>query len=47
MNIVLSYKTGEDRVIEYSPNRSSIPTRHPDTDERYIKAALPVEIDGI
>ena len=45
MKIVLNYKTGTNQVLDYNPNKSSLPTRHPDTDERYIHAILPVEIE--
>ena len=45
-NIVLKYKTGEDRIVDYNPNVSSIPTRNPDTDERYIKAVVPAGVKG-
>ena len=44
MKIVLNYKTGTNMVLDYNPNKSSLPTRHPDTDERYIHAILPSEI---
>ncbi len=44
MKIVLHYKHGANQVLDYNPNKSSLPTRHPDTDERYIHAIIPSEI---
>ena len=44
MKIVLNYKTGANQVLDYNPNSSSLPTRHPDTEERYIHAIIPSEI---
>ena len=44
MKIILQYEDGPNQVLDYNPNSSSLATRHPDTDERYIHAKMPVEL---
>jgi len=44
MQIILNYKHGPSNVLSYDPNITSIPTRSPDTDERYSHAIIPVEL---
>ena len=44
MKIVLHYETGANMALDYNPLKSSLPTRHPDTGERYIHAILPGEL---
>ena len=46
MKIILQYKNGPEQALDYNPNKSSLPTRHPDTDERYIHAIIPDGIKG-
>ena len=44
MKIVLSYKTQPNKVIDYNPNVSSLPTRSANGKERYIHAVVPSEL---
>ena len=44
MKIQLRYKTGKSKIIDFEPNKSSIGTRNPDTDERFISAMVPKEV---
>jgi len=44
MKIILQYEDGPNQVLDYNPNSSSLATRHPDTDERYIHAKMPEEL---
>jgi len=44
MKIQFKYNSGRTKIIEYDPNVNSVPTRHDESDERFVKAVMPKEI---
>jgi len=46
MKIILSYKSQPNKVLDYNPSVSSLPTRSDNGLERFIHAVVPKEIEG-